>query len=57
MLRVILGSVAELADALDLGSSTVRCAGSIPVTPIGPRPIESRQEKVESRKIQDPKFS
>ncbi len=28
------GSVAELADALDLGSSTVRCAGSIPVTPI-----------------------
>ena len=33
MLPVVLGSVAELADALDLGSSTVRCAGSIPVTP------------------------
>ncbi len=29
----IPGSVAELADALDLGSSTARCAGSIPVTP------------------------
>ena len=26
-------SVAELADALDLGSSAVRRAGSIPVTP------------------------
>jgi hypothetical protein len=34
MLSQDLGSVAELADALDLGSSTVRCAGSIPVTPI-----------------------
>ena len=34
MLRLNLGSVAELADALDLGSSTARCAGSIPVTPI-----------------------
>ncbi len=27
------GAVAELADALDLGSSTARCAGSIPVSP------------------------
>ena len=26
-----LAGVAELADALDLGSSIVRCAGSIPV--------------------------
>lgn len=29
-----LGDVAELADALDLGSSTARCAGSTPVIPI-----------------------
>ena len=43
------GDVAELADALDLGSSFERSAGSIPVIPIGRRPIESRQEKVESR--------
>jgi hypothetical protein len=28
------GAVAELADALDLGSSTARCAGSTPVSPI-----------------------
>ena len=29
-----LARVAELADALDLGSSTERCAGSIPVSRI-----------------------
>ena len=28
------GAVAELADALDLGSSSERSAGSIPVSPI-----------------------
>ena len=28
-----LGRVAELADALDLGSSTERCAGSSPASP------------------------
>ena len=28
--RSILGPVAELVDALDLGSSTVRCVGSTP---------------------------
>ena len=28
------GAVAELADALDLGSSTVRCGGSSPLSPI-----------------------
>ena len=28
------GAVAELADALDLGSSSLRSAGSIPVSPI-----------------------
>lgn len=27
-----IARVAELADALDLGSSTERCAGSIPVS-------------------------
>jgi len=30
------GAVAELADALDLGSSSERSAGSIPVSPIYP---------------------
>ena len=33
-----LGRVAELADALDLGSSTARCAGSIPVSAIRASP-------------------
>lgn len=31
LLSVEDADVAELADALDLGSSIVRCAGSIPV--------------------------
>ena len=56
MLLLDLGSVAELADALDLGSSTARCAGSIPVTPTSAQrdnsaETENSQEKVESRKI------
>ena len=34
MITTALGAVAELADALDLGSSSFESAGSIPVSPI-----------------------
>ena len=44
----LVGRVAELADALDLGSSTARCAGSIPASPtnIGWRPLGRRRASI-----------
>lgn len=37
----VVAPVAELADALDLGSSTLRCAGSTPASPTSPNRIGS----------------
>lgn len=43
------GAVAELADALDLGSSSERSAGSIPVSPIYPDQASLFGDSLESR--------
>jgi putative endonuclease len=44
---VSFGRVAELADAPDLGSGTVRCAGSSPVSPTTPFGVASQHDKIQ----------
>ena len=43
------GAVAELADALDLGSSSERSAGSIPVSPTHPGQASLFRDSLDSR--------
>ncbi len=49
-LSTIHGGLAQLGERLHGMQEVI---GSSPLSSIGRRPIESRQEKVESRKIQD----
>jgi hypothetical protein len=49
-LSAVHGGLAQLGERLHGMQEVI---GSSPLSSIGRRPIESRQEKVESRKIQD----